>query len=84
MPPGRVVATARSGHGEPLPGQASGAARAVAPVASGGAGRLGASRGYCDCGVLSSTGTRKLPSLISWVRSATMVLTSAGSLSSQA
>jgi hypothetical protein len=40
--------------------------------------------GYCERGVLSSTGTRKFPSLISWVRSATMALTSAGSLSSQA
>ena len=36
-------------------------------------------RGYSDCGVPSSTGTRKLPSMISFVRSATMVLTSSGS-----
>ena len=41
-------------------------------------------RSYSDCGVLSSTGTRKVPSMISWVRSATMALTSSGSLSSQA
>ncbi len=39
---------------------------------------------YSERGVLSSTGTRKVPSMISCVRSATMVLTSAGSLSSQA
>ena len=39
---------------------------------------------YSERGVLSSTGTRKVPSMISCVRSATMVLTSAGSLSSKA
>ena len=38
---------------------------------------------YSDCGVPSSTGTRKLPSMISFVRSATMALTSSGSLASQ-
>jgi hypothetical protein len=41
-------------------------------------------RGYSDRGALSSTGTRKVPSMISCVRSATMVLISSGSFASQA
>lgn len=76
-------AAVRSGAAAPMVGAKPGVAAAMGSP-GGGPRRSGAGGGYSDCGVLSSTGTRKVPSRISWVRSATIALTSSGSLSSQA